>query len=188
MPSITGAAADYVTLSAMITPALLLTANGSLVISTSNRMSRVVDRIRVLNDLVDDVVRGKTDLDYVTERLEHWQDQIERLIRRGDHIRYALILLYGAIASFVFTSLAIAADVTFGNRMPAVPTVTAVGGVLMMLCACVNLLQEALEALRSNRQEIRFFREIRSRRAAAMFGAPDGGKDVGVIAEPHPVP
>lgn len=186
MPAIS--AADYATLSAMITPALLLTANGSLVISTSNRMSRVVDRTRVLNDLCDNVVRGKTDLDYVTERLEHWQDQIERLIRRGDHIRYALILLYGAISVFVCTSLAIAADVTFGNRMPAVPTITAVAGVIMMFCACVNLLQEALEAFRSNRLEVRFFREIRARRTAAMFGEGDHGKEVGVIAEPHPVP
>ena len=44
---------SYATLSAMITPAIFLTANGSLIISTSNRMSRVVDRIRVLNDLGD---------------------------------------------------------------------------------------------------------------------------------------
>ena len=41
----------YTTLSAMITPAIFMTANASLIISTSNRMSRVVDRIRVLVDL-----------------------------------------------------------------------------------------------------------------------------------------
>ena len=55
---------QYDTLTAMITPAIFLTANASLIISTSNRMSRVVDRIRVLNDLVDRLGRGTTDLDY----------------------------------------------------------------------------------------------------------------------------
>ena len=49
---------QYDTLTAMITPAIFLTANASLIISTSNRMSRVVDRIRVLNDLVDRMGRG----------------------------------------------------------------------------------------------------------------------------------
>ena len=70
---------QYDTLTAMITPAIFLTANASLIISTSNRMSRVVDRIRVLNDLVDRMGRGATDLDYVTERLEHLRDQLRRL-------------------------------------------------------------------------------------------------------------
>ena len=45
---------NYATLSAMITPAVFfMTANGSLIISTSNRMSRIVDRVRVLNELGD---------------------------------------------------------------------------------------------------------------------------------------
>ena len=73
------APSQYETLSAMITPAIFLTANASLIISTSNRMSRVVDRIRVLNDLVDKLDCGKTDLDYIAERLEHLQDQFRRL-------------------------------------------------------------------------------------------------------------
>ena len=39
---------NYSTLAAMITPAIFMTATGSLIISTSNRMSRIVDRIRLL--------------------------------------------------------------------------------------------------------------------------------------------
>ena len=35
-------------LAAMIPPALLISASGTLVLSTSNRLSRVVDRVRVL--------------------------------------------------------------------------------------------------------------------------------------------
>ena len=63
-------------LTAMITPAIFMTANASLIISTSNRVSRVVDRIRVLNDLADKLDRGMTDLDFRAERLGHYHDQM----------------------------------------------------------------------------------------------------------------
>ena len=53
---------NYTTLTAMITPALFMTANGSLIISTSNRMSRIVDRIRQLNELADTLSRARQTL------------------------------------------------------------------------------------------------------------------------------
>jgi len=157
---------SYATLSAMITPAIFLTANGSLIISTSNRMSRVVDRIRVLNDVGDRLCRGATDLDFVPDRLAHVQDQLNRLVWRGDRIRYALTALYLAFGAFAGTSLTLAIDVWTGNRLIALPTIMALLGVVLMLFACVNLVREAMEALRSNRLEIRFYRELHERRQA----------------------
>ena len=71
----------------MITPAIFMTANGSLIISTSNRMSRVVDRIRVLNDRGDELCRGDSKLDFVAERRAHIADQLGRLERRSDRVR-----------------------------------------------------------------------------------------------------
>jgi hypothetical protein len=155
---------QYETLTAMITPAIFLTANASLIISTSNRMSRVVDRIRVLNDLADKLGRGVTDLDYTTERLEHLRDQLGRLEWRNDRIRYALTTLYIAFTTFVGTSLILAADALLGNRLIALPIMLAVAGVGLLLFASVNLAMEALEALRTNRLEIRFYRELFDRR------------------------
>src|SRR5947199_6625789 len=84
------ALSNYDALSAMITPAIFLTANASLIISTSNRMSRVVDRIRVLNDLADKLDLGQTNLDYTAERLGHIHDHLRRLERRNERIRFAL--------------------------------------------------------------------------------------------------
>src|SRR3954452_9404857 len=144
----------YETLSAMITPAIFLTANGSLIISTSNRMSRVVDRIRVLNDLGDKLGRGATDLDYVPDRLSHVQDQLDRLVWRGDRIRYALTALYLALGAVAGARLNLGFDVWTGNRLVALPTLLAILGVALMLFACVNLVREAMEALQSNRLEI----------------------------------
>jgi len=40
--------AGLTVLTAMITPALLISASGTFVLSTSNRLSRVIDRVRRL--------------------------------------------------------------------------------------------------------------------------------------------
>jgi hypothetical protein len=156
---------SYAVLSAMITPAIFLTANGSLIISTSNRMSRIVDRIRVLNDMADKLCRGGTDLDFSEDRLAHVQDQLNRLVSRSDRIRYALTALYMAFGAFAGTSLALAIDVWTGNLLVALPTFLAVLGVGLMLFACVNMVREAFAALWSNRLEISFFRELHRRRS-----------------------
>src|SRR6478672_11485075 len=99
------AVGDYQTLSAMITPALFMTANGSLIISTSNRMSRIVDRIRGLNELGDALSRGSGDFDFRDEREAHSVEQIRHLEWRSAQIRRALTWLYVASSLFVGTSL-----------------------------------------------------------------------------------
>jgi Protein of unknown function (DUF2721) len=152
---------NYATLSAMITPALFMTANGSLIISTSNRMSRIVDRIRVLNDLADNLDRGTTDLDYPAERRHQITEQLEHLQWRSDRVRLALTSLYVAQSMFVGTSLLLAFDTLFGNRFEFLPTGLAVLGATLMLIACVNLAREALRALHSNRAEVAFYRRLR---------------------------
>ncbi len=155
---------NYSTLTAMITPALFMTATGSLIISTSNRMSRIVDRIRQLNDLGDALSRGKADLDFPTERLDHIAGQLDRLVWRSARIRLALTLLYLALAMFVGTSLTTAIHVLIGNDVLALPTALAILGVVLLLFASVQLTREAHAALRSNRLEIGFYQELRSRR------------------------
>jgi hypothetical protein len=159
---------NYATLSAMITPALFMTANGSLIISTSNRMARVVDRIRVLNDLTDSICRGEKQIDYAELRMEHFATQLNHLEWRSDRVRYALGMLYLAFSSFVGTSLALAIDSLIGNRHLTTSMATGLSmiGVSLMFVASINLVREALAALSSNRQEIQFFRNLQSRRIA----------------------
>lgn len=157
----------YATLSAMLTPAIFMTANGSLIISTSNRMSRIVDRIRILNERSDELGRGATALDFIAERRAHVADQLDRLEWRGDRIRYALTMLYLALSSFVGTSLGLAVDVLLGNTFVAIPTALSVIGVSLMLTSSVNLVREARAALRGNRLETRFYRGLQERRESA---------------------
>ena len=68
--------------------------------------------------------------------------------------------------------MTLALDVLLSSRIEALPTSLAVVGVGLLLVACINLVREALEALRSNRLEIRFFRDLQTRREAAGPAAP----------------
>jgi hypothetical protein len=157
-------AVSYAALSAMITPAIFMTANGSLIISTSNRMARIVDRIRVLSDLADGLSRGKTDHDFVEDRLTQVTDEQDRLIWRSDRIQFALTSLYVSFALFVGTSLALAINAWTGERLAIVPECLAVFGVGTMMAACAQLVLEAIVALRGNRLEVQFQRALFERR------------------------
>ena len=159
---------NYATLSAMITPAIFMTANGSLIISTSTRMSRIVDRIRVLNDRGDELCRGDDKLDHVGERRGHVADQLARLERRSDLIRHALSMLYLAFSSFVGTSLMLAIDTLLGDHHPLAPVATglSVVGVVLLLASSLNMVLEARLALSSNRLEVRFYRDLQAPRAS----------------------
>ena len=53
--------------------------------------------------------------------------------------------MYVAFASFVGTSLSLALDALFQNRLVALPVILAVTGVGLLLFASVNLVLEALE-------------------------------------------
>ncbi len=160
----TGAA--YIALSTMITPALFMTATGSMIISTSNRMSRIVDRIRTLNEQADRLDRRLTDLDYPDERAAFFNEELRHLEWRSDRVRFALTFLYMSLSAFVGTSLTLGADVLLGGPIVALPTGLAVLGVGLLLAGSVNLTREAHRALGSNRQEIRFHRDLRARRQA----------------------
>jgi len=158
---------NYATLTTMITPALFMTANGSLIISTSNRMSRVVDRIRRLNEEGDELGRGAKELDFIEDRLEHAAVQLDRMVRRSDLIRLALTLLYLAMTMFVGTSLTMAVDALLANHIIALPTTLAIVGVSLMLTACVLLVRETRIAFRNNRMEILFHQKLRNQRKHA---------------------
>ena len=168
---------DFSALSAMISPALFLTATGSLIISTSNRMSRIADRLRALSEQADTIDRGQSNLDFSEERLRHAEEQLERMVWRSDRVRGALSMLYAALAAFVGTSLTLAVDVLLNHIFGILPTTLAVAGVTLLLAASLELVREAWASVRSNRSEVDFFRELRERRTRGRLDAEGGSTD-----------
>src|SRR5262245_27048990 len=95
-------------LAAMITPALLISASGTLVLSTSNRLSRVVDRVRVLARHAEQLQSAPLGdaLHSDAKRLLITR-QVTSLAQRAVILRSALAAFYLAIGLLVATSIAV---------------------------------------------------------------------------------
>ncbi|HEY0659835.1 MAG TPA: DUF2721 domain-containing protein [Lysobacter sp.] len=146
MPSPAIDPSHYAVVSAMITPAFFLTAASSLLISSNNRLARVVDRMRseidVLRATDDNTARLALEARIVIHR------------RRSYLVLASVRMLYGAITAFVGTSMGIAVDAFFGYRMDLLPTGLAVVGVLLMMGASLCLGHEAKLGLRMLDKEL----------------------------------
>ena len=86
----------------MVTPAVMISACGLLLLSVSNKLGRIVDRIRDLN--TED--RGLAAEVEAVRRLSI-RTQIDLLLRRALLLRNACGLLYLAVAVFALTSLCV---------------------------------------------------------------------------------
>jgi hypothetical protein len=146
------------TVTAMIAPALFLTATGSLLISTSNRMGRIVDRIRAIVSMCES---GQLEqLDFSSYRRKHAIDELRHLHTRSNRVMVAVTMLYMALSAFAATSMAIAINLIAGHFLDALPVVCAVTGVGLLLVACINLVLEARSSLHGNDREVKFFYEL----------------------------
>ena len=145
-----------------------MTANGSLIISTSNRMSRVVDRIRESSTTgAMRLCRGESKLDFASTPARRTSTTSSiRLQWRSDRVRYrpddALRL---AFSSFVGTSLTLAVDTLIGNRATitsslATTLVGLAGWSLMFLASRESGPRGPGGPDWSNRLEIKFYREL----------------------------
>jgi hypothetical protein len=135
----------YPILTSLLAPALLMAATGSLLISANNRLARVVDRLRAL-------IAQRPHAS--AERRAGMDLQITRHRRRSRHVLHACVLLYFAVGAFVGTSLALAVDAYSGFRLPLLPTVLALAGVLCLLAASLYMGLEVSLAVRSFDEEL----------------------------------
>src|SRR5262245_14980806 len=122
-------------LSAMITPSVLISASGLLVLSTSNRLSRVVDRVRVLAAQVKqlELDKEKLEMSFIT-------DQLQILSKRAILLRSALTSLYIAITLFISTSILLAIVSVFLLPIGWLAIVTALVASLILLYGSILLI------------------------------------------------
>src|SRR5436305_10489511 len=109
-------------LTAMVTPTLLISATGSLVLSTSTRLGRVVDRVRMLETRLGELIYAddKDDVPLYEKRVEVIVDLLDKVTSRSRILQRALATLYYGIGCFVLTSvtIAIAAFVSTARWLP----------------------------------------------------------------------
>ena len=161
-------------LTSMITPAVLISACGTLIFSTSARMGRIFDRVNVMKGEVEAVVHGK--MSFPLERMAHLTDLIELQRRRAMLIHKAMVSLYSATALFVAASLAIAFNVAYGGSSTAwIPTLIALTGGLFLFTASALLLYESRFNLRFVNRSIDFI-EFLEERAGFVVAEDESAK------------
>jgi hypothetical protein len=147
-------------LTSMITPALLISATGTFILSTSNRLGRVVDRVRVISEKMDDLMHGGAALEMIEERKGMLVEQLGRLSQRADILQRSLTMLYLSSGAFVASSVAIG----FAAIVPAMPAWIPVAfgilGACFLFYASVMLIFEARLAVSSLRLETHFLNKL----------------------------
>lgn len=139
-------------LTAMITPAVLISASGTLVLSTSNRLNRVVDRVRSLGAQAQAVQNLPVSARAARRQLLTAQLQIASA--RALLLRAALTALYLAIGLLVATSIIVGIVAALDWAYGWVAVLLGLLGTGVMLYGSALLLREARLAVSGLLQEL----------------------------------
>ena len=154
--SMDGLSSSLAVLTAMITPAVLISASGTMILSTSSRLGRVVDRVRSLSDRLPELSRGDLEIDFLEERRAMLFDQLDKLTSRSRLLQRALTTFYLAVGVFVATSVAIGVVAFFGARGAWVPVAMGLIGAFFLFYGSMLLVFEARLALSTTHAEMDF--------------------------------
>ena len=135
-------------LTAMITPAVLISACGSMILSTSSRLGRVVDRVRALSDRLEDMSKTTGDTDSSNERKAVIFDQLDKLTSRARILQRSMVAFYLGLGMFVATSVAIGVVALADKpRYTIVPVIFGIAGACFLFYGSMLLIFEARLAL-----------------------------------------
>jgi hypothetical protein len=149
-------------LTSMITPALLISAGGTFIMSTSIRLGRVVDRARVVAERYEELMLKAAEDRFASERQEMFNTQLGHLSRRGDLLQRALSLFYLASGTFVLSSISIAFSILF-RATYWLPVFLGLMGAALLFWGMVLMVSEMRLALRSLREETDFHLRLAKR-------------------------
>jgi threonine/homoserine/homoserine lactone efflux protein len=150
-------------LTAMVTPALLISATGSLVLSTSTRLGRVVDRVRWLEDRLSALIyadEGEKDAVPLYERrVEVVVDLLDKVTSRSRILQRALAAQYYALGFFILCSVTIAVAAFF-TRYRWVPIGVGIVGIVFLAYSALLMLRETRMATATVNAEMDFTWEL----------------------------
>lgn len=154
-------------LTAMITPAVLISACGALILSTSTRMGRVVDRVRVLAKEFEELANGGQNIEMLQDRQSIIFYQLDKLTSRSRLLQRSLTVFYLALGVFVSTSVAIGVVAMTRASYYWIPVVTGLIGACFLFYGSILLIFEARLALRTVHAEMDFLWRLSQKVAPA---------------------
>lgn len=134
-------------LTAMITPAVLISACSGMILSTSSRLGRVVDRVRSLSDKLEALALQRGD--ETKERQTVIFAQLDKLTSRARILQRSMVAFYLATGMFVATSVAIGvvAVIPSTPHYNLVPVIVGLLGACFLFYGSILLIFEARLAL-----------------------------------------
>ena len=162
-------------LSAMITPAVLISACGMLVLSTSNRLVHVIERVRDLSDRFERLMEFESSKRQAEKRLMIIS-QLELLTSRARLLQRSLTSLYSAIGIFVLTTFDIGITASSrSHRFGHAAIILGLIGTAFLCYSSMLLILEARHAFTSTKNEMDFLlRREESFRSSNPAEAPSG--------------
>lgn len=151
-------------LSAMVTPAVLILASSSLVLATSNRLSRAVDRTRTISERVTEEAKDE-ERTLLPEERDLLVQQLGRTARRAKLLTRALTRLYTALAIFIATSMAIGVVAVTGVAYAWIALLLGFVGALLLFWSSVLLILESRIALTAVFDEMEYVQRLGQRYA-----------------------
>jgi hypothetical protein len=144
-------------LTAMITPALLISATGSLVLSTSTRLGRVVDRVRVLEERLSTLIttEDKSSIPLYDQRLETIVNLLDKVTTRSRILQRAMGAFYYGLGFFILTSVSIAVA-GFVNTYRWLPIPIGIVGIIFLFYGSLLMLFETRMATATVKAEMDF--------------------------------
>lgn len=173
LPLIRALSPTLAVLTAMIAPAVLMSACGTLILSTSIRLGRIVDRLRELSDRFQEVLKHEqpTELDRETQRMI--LGQLGQFTHRARLLQTALTIFYVSLGTFITTSVTIGLVAIGWVVWTWLPMVMSLAGMGLMLVGSVLLIAEARHAMTSVIEETEFLWQIATRSAPSGLIIPD---------------
>ena len=150
-------------LTAMITPAVLISACGTLILSTSTRLGRVVDRVRALSDRIEELALRDEQLEFIEDRRALVFDQLDRLTSRARLLQRCMTIFYLALAIFVATSVLIGIVAATSTQNGWMPVVMGLTGACFLFYGSILLIFEARLAYLTIRREMDFIWQFSKR-------------------------
>ncbi len=153
-PNALNSAIEFLT--AMVTPTLLISATGSLVLSTSTRLGRVVDRTRELEKRLSELITAdKKFIPLYDRRLETIVHLLDKVTSRARILQRAMGAFYYGLMFFILTSVTIAVAGLF-NVARWLPIPVGVVGIIFLFYGSVLMLRETRMATATINAEMDF--------------------------------
>lgn len=151
-------------LTAMITPALLISATGSLVLSTSTRLGRVIDRVRYLEERLSELIYTdhKDDIPLYDKRLEVIVDLLDKVTSRSRLLQKAMEWFYYGLGAFILcsVSIALAAFLSKYSFTKYLPIAIGIFGIMFLFYGSMLMLRETRMATATVNAEMDFTWEL----------------------------